>query len=40
MQPSTSRELVPVATPPRRRLLHRLLYGRNIDRSAKARARV
>src|SRR5215470_1178767 len=40
MQPSTSRELVPVAAPPRRRLLHRLLYGRNIDRSAKARARV
>jgi cell division protein FtsI (penicillin-binding protein 3) len=40
MQPSTSRELVPVPAPPRRRLLHRLLYGRNIDRSAKARARV
>jgi len=40
MQPSTSRELVPVTPPPRRRLLHRLLYGRNIDRGAKARARV
>jgi cell division protein FtsI (penicillin-binding protein 3) len=40
MQPSTSRELVPVAATPRRRLLHRLLYGRNIDRNAKARARV
>jgi cell division protein FtsI (penicillin-binding protein 3) len=40
MQPSTSRELVPVSAPPRRRLLHRLLYGRNIDRGAKARARV
>jgi cell division protein FtsI (penicillin-binding protein 3) len=40
MQPSTSRELVPVPAPPRRRLLHRLLYGRNIDRNAKARARV
>src|ERR1700736_5428444 len=40
MQPSASRELVPVTPPPRRRLLHRLLYGRNIDRGAKARARV
>src|SRR6266566_2738555 len=40
MQPSTSRALVPVPPPPRRRLLHRLLYGRNIDRGAKARARV
>jgi cell division protein FtsI (penicillin-binding protein 3) len=40
MQASTSRELAPVTAPPRRRLLHRLLYGRNIDRSAKARARV
>jgi cell division protein FtsI (penicillin-binding protein 3) len=40
MQPSTSRELVPISAPPRRRLLHRLLYGRNIDRGAKARARV
>jgi cell division protein FtsI (penicillin-binding protein 3) len=40
MQPSTSRELVPINAPPRRRLLHRLLYGRNIDRGAKARARV
>src|ERR1051326_3561424 len=40
MQLSTSRALVPVPPPPRRRLLHRLLYGRNIDRGAKARARV
>src|SRR5215470_11270458 len=41
MEPSTSRALVPVSPPPpRRRLLHRLLYGRNIDRGAKARARV
>jgi cell division protein FtsI (penicillin-binding protein 3) len=40
MQPSASRELVPIGAPPRRRLLHRLLYGRNIDRGAKARARV
>jgi cell division protein FtsI (penicillin-binding protein 3) len=40
MQTPTSPEPAPAAPPRRPRLLYRLLYGRNIDRGAKAKARV